>query len=625
MNPGRELNKAMALANQGQLDMAEAVCRQALATHPKSVDLQHFLAVLLCKGGRLTEGETLLRQILAAHPENVQALAHLGDALHAQNRIGESIAVFRELTARTPKDPIAHMALGISLLAAGHGEDAAAEFRQAVAHNPEIPMGFFNLATTLHRLGRLNEAVSAYLRAIANDPGHAEAYLCLGNALADAGRNVDALATYEHAIQVIPEWPAALANAGLVRKNMGQLEEAAALERRALAKQPDHADAWTNLGAILQAQGQLDEAIDAYRHAVALRPEHGLTLSNLAQALQGRGDQEESMQYHRKAIAVAPDVPLVHFNLALALLQGGEYAEGWREYEWRWRGGVQKLKPRGFSQPQWQGEALDGKTLLLHGEQGVGDTFQFIRFLPDVLERGARVVLEAQAPAVPLLRMLPGISSVFVRGQLLPSFDVHLPLMSLPHVLGLTDCASLAPRVPAYLPNDPARTANWSERMGPRDGRLRVGVTWAGNPSHVADRLRSIPASLIWDKLAALSDRVQFFSLQKDIRQEDRDVLARHADTVRNLGEDFDSFADTAAVVTQLDLVLAVDTAVAHLTGGLGRPVWVLLPYLGDWRWGQRHRADTPWYSTMRLFHQTCPCDWAEVLDRVITDMTSLT
>lgn len=603
----QQLDQAIRCNARSELIAAEGLCRSILATRPGHTIATHLLAVVLCRQGRLAEGEALLRALRALRPDDAEIARHLVDALHEQGKLAEAVAAACDLVALVPNDAEARLALGVSLDADGQLEAALEAYARALILRPDVPRGYFNLGHVLHRLGRVEEAVAAYSRALDHTPPDAELYLNLGNALADLERFGDALMAYDHALQLRPDWPEALSNAGVAAQAVGQTEGAATLHRRALETDPEFCPAWTNLGGALQRLDRMDEALAAFRHAAELQPDDPLVLANLAQALDGAGRGDEGGATHRRAVAADPDCAVAHFNLSIHLLRRGEYAEGWREYGWRWRGGVKNLHPRGFAQPEWGGEDLGGRTLLLHAEQGFGDTIQFVRFARHAAERGGRVVLEVQ-PA--LARLLTGMAeTVVAAGTPLPPFDLHLPLMSLPGVLDLPESA-FAADVP-YVAASPHDVESWSVLMG--EAGPRIGLVWSGNPGHAGDRQRSIPAAVM---LAALADAPgRLFSLNKAPRDADRLTLAAHGRVV-DLAPHLADFAHTAAALAHMDLVVSVDTAVAHLAGAMGRPVWLLLPVKSDWRW-QWGREDTTWYPSMRLFRQTVAGDWAEVLRRV--------
>jgi hypothetical protein len=312
----------------------------------------------------------------------------------------------------------------------------------------------------------------------------------------------------------------------------------------------------------------------------------------------------EARADYRSALQLRPDFAEAHVALAESLLLTGEMAEGWQHYEWRWK--TQGLAPlaRNFSVPQWRGEAIAGKTILLHAEQGFGDTLQFCRLATLVAARGARVILEAQPGLVPLLRTLAGPSEVLARGEPLPGFDLHCPLMSLPLALGGDVAGAVAP---PYVAADPARVAAWAARL---ETGLRCGIAWSGRASHQNDHNRSLALAALLPVLAVPG--VSFVSVQNQVRPADR-AVASQLPALKTFGAELDEFSENAALISAVDLVIAVDTMAAHLAGALGKPVWVMLPFMPDWRWLQ-DRRDTPWYPAARLFRQPAPGDWTKVI-----------
>ena len=432
-----------------------------------------------------------------------------------------------------------------------------------------------NRANALLSLGRAEEALDGFRDVLARAPQHGEARLNSGIALAALGRSGGSAGGIR---------PRRDADAGPSRRafqprpralRLGRYAEAVAAQDAALAAAPDHAGAWLNRGRALAALNRYDEAIASYDRALALR----------------KDDAD------------------ANFMKALALLTRGDYRRGFEEYEWRWRRtGMPAHKSRG--RPLWLGEyPLARKTILLHAEQGLGDTIQFARYVPVLAAGGANVVLEVQPELTALMARLKGVAKIIARGEAPPPFDVHCPLGSLP--LALKTEPSTVPADIPYLSADDAHLAKWSARLGPRE-RPRIAIAWSGNASHLNDRNRSIPFA----KLAPLfSIPAQFISIQRDVRSEEAAALAGET-RVTHVGAELESFADTAAVIAQCDLVIAVDTAVAHLAGALGRPLWVLLPFAPDWRWTLDGES-SPWYPTARCSVRSALGDWDAVIARV--------
>jgi hypothetical protein len=363
---------------------------------------------------------------------------------------------------------------------------------------------------------------------------------------------------------------------------------------------------------VLSQADRLDEAIAAYEQAVLFKPNHLSALCNLGNTLRARGRYQEAIKRYEQAIAVNPDYADAHWDLSLTLLQLGDFERGWREHEWRMQCSA-LAKPVQYSQPQWAGESLVGKSILLHPEQGLGDTLQFVRYVQVVADLGARVYLGTQPELHALLKLIPGADMVVSYGQL-PVFDVQCPLLSLPFVLG-TRLDSVPAKVP-YLFAEEGLVQQWAQKLGPSNGKKRVGLVWAGSKTHKNDRNRSIDPAKLSPLLQVPG--FQFFSLQKGATGST--ILAPPgAELIDHTGE-LNDFIDTAALIANLDLVISVDTSVAHLAGGMGKPVWLLLPRDPDWRW-LLDRDDSPWYPTMKLFRQTTARDWEPVVQRMAREL----
>ena len=396
--------------------------------------------------------------------------------------------------------------------------------------------------------------------------------------------------------------------------DLKRLDEALRSYDRALALKPDYVEALTNRGVVLADLKRSDEALQSYDRALALKPDDVEALYNRGTTLNGLQRHDEALEYYDRALALKPEHAQAHWNRALCSLQLGDFASGWAEYEWRWRRNRPENAKREFRQPLWLGiEPLAGKTILLHAEQGLGDTLQFCRYVRPVAALGARVVLEVQPPLLPLLRRLEGASELRATGAALPAFDYHCPLLSLPLAFK-TELASVPSDIP-YLRSDAARVEKWRERLGPKM-QPRVGIAWSGATGHKNDHNRSLSLAQV---LPLLIEQVQWVSLQKELREADAQLMSAQT-PMRSYGEELKDFADTAALVELMDVVVAVDTSVAHLAGALGKPVWILLPFNSDWRW-LLDRDDSLWYPTARLFRQPAIGDWASVIDTVRNEL----
>jgi len=463
--------------------------------------------------------------------------------------------------------------------------------------------------------GRFRDAESIYREILAQRPDHAESHHQLGLLAYQEGQHEAAIESLSRAVELKPEAWNFHTNLGAAFAALDRADEAITAYLRALALRPDRAETYNNLGIVYREQDRLDLALAALDRAIALEPERAEFHTNRGAALEKLGLFEAAVWSHRRAIELNPKFAEAHFNLATSLLIKGEVAEGWDEYEWRWRCQGFQTRPSPYLQPMWDGSDPAGCTILLSSEQGMGDTIQFARYASLVSDRGARVVLGCPAPLQSLLGTVRGVEEVVTDGAKLPPFDLQLSLMSLPRVFATT--LDAAPAAVPYVAADPEETARWREMLAP-ETELKVGLVWAGHPQNRNDRRRSIPLRL-FAPLGAVPG-VSVHSLQggEAARQADRApiVLADHE------AERLD-FRGLAALVENLDLVITVDTAAAHLAGALGKPVWTLLPFAPDWRW-LVGRDVSPWYPTMRLFRQPIAGDWAPVIARVADELAVL-
>jgi len=496
----------------------------------------------------------------------------------------------------------------VRLHQAGRLVEAEAYYRHVLAAHPQHADSRHLMGVLAHQVG--NDAVAEQLirEAIALEPRTSAFHANLGNVLRAQGRSGEALASYQTALDLDPGSGTAHNNLALGLKAVGRLDEAEAAARRAMALKPDMPEAQAALGAILADAGRLDPSEAALRSAIAMRPDYAEAHDDLGTVLKEQGRTVDAVIAFREAVRLKPDLANVHNNLAMALLADGAFEEGWREYEWRWKTPRMAPTVRNFGQPQWRGEAGEDRTILVHAEQGFGDTIQFCRYAPLVAARGFKVVLEVPAPLQRLLGSLEGVSQVVVQGEPPPAFDLHCPMLSLP--LAFATRLETIPAHTPYLAPDPANVAAWSERLSGVSG-LKVGVAWIGNPNTTAHERRSLPR----DQLTALvkAPGVRFVSLQKDAAEPDLPLL--------DLMSEVADFADTAALIANLDLVISVDTAVAHLAGAVGKPVWLLDRFDPDWRW-LLGRSDSPWYPSLTIYRQPKPGDWVAVMSQILEHLS---
>jgi tetratricopeptide (TPR) repeat protein len=499
-----------------------------------------------------------------------------GHRAHARGDLGEAERLYAAALQQDPESFDALHLLGFLAYQRGDPDRAVALIGAALERNGASADALFNLGLALHAKARYAEALASYDRAARISPHNPELLNSRGAALLELQRPADALASFE----------------------------------RGLAIAPGDVETLGNRGNALLRLNRLDAALASYDTALGHAPGHVRILTHRAHALRRLGRIDEAVASTARALAASPDFAEARFEHGLGKLTLGEFHAGWRGYEWRWCTAAFAPQRRNFGVPRWLGDAaLDGRTILLHAEQGFGDTIQFARYVPLVAALGAEVVLEVQPELEALMSRLPGVDTVVTRGEALPRFDLHCPLMSLPLAFR-TDAGSIPSTVPYVVAPD-ERRAIWERRLSAT--RPRIGLIWAGSRSHLNDRNRSMRLSSLVP-LLELAD-VQVVCLQREVIGEDAAVLAAHPHVAR-VGEDLRDFDDTAAVLSLMDLVISVDTAAAHLAGALGTPLWLLLPLGPDFRW-MREREDSPWYPTARLFRQRAFDDWSDVVGMV--------
>ncbi len=509
-----------------------------------------------------------------------------------------------------PDHPEALNLLGLVAAQSGRPQAAVERFERALRAAPDNPVLHGHLGIVLRNLGRHEAALQSFDRALVLNPAQAITHNNRGGTLADMQRHEAAIASFERAIAANGRYVEAWYNLGNSQAALRRHDAAIASYRKALALDPHCVDAFNNLGVALAECNAHAEAIDCYRRAIALEPQFADAYSNLGAALADLQRYEEAMAAYQQAIAIDPECADAHWNLALCRLLLGDFERGWAGYEWRWKQDQVARFRRNYPQPLWRGEvSLAGRTLLLYAEQGLGDMLQFCRYASRVAAMGARVVQEAPPAMQSLLSRLEGVAQVIAQGATMPPFDLHCPVTSLP--LAFHTNADTIPRDVPYLAADAALAAQWQHRLGAKT-RPRVGLAWSGNL--LPDPNRSMALA---DALPLTGVPVEFVSLQKEVRQADAPLLATRPD-IRHFGGHLRDFADTAALIETLDLVISIDTSIAHLAGAMGRPLWIMLPFSPDWRW-MVNRDDCLWYPTARLFRQTAIGQWTDVVQRVGT------
>ena len=605
-----------ALPGQDSLGQALACARRGAMLLRGDAEAHGSLGNVCKLAGLWLEAAGAYRRALVIRPDDEQLLYNLGNALRELDRMEEAASGFQHALRLNPALAEGHNNLGNALQHLGRYAEAVLSYRCALVLSPAYLKAQNNQGNAWKNQQLLDLAEANYCRALTIDPQLAELHNNLGNVRQKLGNPGDAAVCYRRALALLPDHGEVYSNLGNILKDLEQYADAQGCCRRALQIRPDYTQAYVNLGVILELCDRLAEAERCLRQALQLEPGYDRALINLGNVLKNQGRLEAAAASYRLALAAEPGSAEAHWNVSLCQLLAGDLEQGWQEYEWRWQTEFGLKHDRGFAQPRWRGkEDLTGKTVLVHAEQGLGDTLQFCRYAGRLAALGARVLLEVQAPLRVLLQNLPGVAQVLARGVSLPHFDYHCPLLSLPGALGVKlknlDGA-------AYLQADAQRLALWRARL-PVTGKRRLGLVWCGNPKHNNDRSRSIALGQ-FELLAG--NGADCYCLQRELRPGDLQILDRRRD-IRFIGGALQDFGDTAAVVSLLDLVITVDTSVAHLAGAMGKPVWILLPFSPDWRW-LRDRMDSPWYRSARLFRQTSPGDWSGVLRSVRLELDNL-
>lgn len=578
--------------------------RAVIARHPELPEANATLGALLGALGRLQEAEPYLRHALRARPASADAHGNLGNLLRDLGRLEEAESCLHEALRLRPQYPEALNNLGAVRRDRGDLTGAGQAFQAALAQRPDFHLARLNLAQLLLQQKQPAAAEVQYRLLLRAFPRDAMILAGLGESLRRQGRYQEAETHLRESLRLRPESAVAWVELGNILLAAARPAEAIPCFHAALEREPRRPEAHLGLGIAAATDGNYAEAEAQCRQALALKPDLAAAHNSLGDTLRNRKAFDEAEASLRRALELAPDLAEAQVNLAFTLLQTGREAEGWAAYEHRWKAAPWVHQPQDLPGRPWRGEALGGQSILLQAEQGLGDTLQFVRYAT-LLPPQARVVLRVQHPLVRLLQGLPGIAGVQTLEEPPPPVDWHASLLSLPH-----RCRDMAaPSVP-YLAAEPSRIAHWRKRLAHLPG-ARIGLVWAGSPGMAADARRSIPLPLL-EPLAELAG-VSFISLQRGPAAEAASRLPMERPVMEGEG-----FEETAALVMALDLVISVDTAVLHLAGGLGQPVWLLNRYDSCWRW-QEGRDRSPWYPSLRLFRQPAPGDWASVVQALRT------
>lgn len=608
-------NLGSVFAAEKNIPAALASYRQALTIEPELPPTHFALGRLLKDELRFEEAIPHL-QIALENSQQVDALIQLADALHRTGFSEQAVITLEKYKSAFQNEPFYLNFLGSLHMEIGHLDAAIAAYRHATTIAPENPLAYNNLGVALLKQLRFEEAASYFRKAVALAPDNADFLFSLGNALTELGKTTESIPLLEEGVKRWENNVNGLTNLGLAYITARQAERATTPLKQAQLLAPTDPETYNNLGAAYEALDQLEQACENYQQALLLKPNYPQPLNNLGNIALAKLALDEAENYYLKAIQLEENLADAHMNLGLVHLLRGEYESGWREYEWRRFATSEKNKYQHFTQPEWTGQDIRGKKILIYAEQGLGDTIQFIRYAPLVRELGATVIFQCQPALTSLLKSARGIDLLVDTSQPIPEFDTYAPLLSLPNIFGTT--AETIPNPKAYLSPNISKKANWKLQLEHHTKTL-IGFAWSGNPTHRNDKNRSCDLKHFLPLTELPS--TQFICLQKGTATTALTKLSSiQRKRILDCSKDIYDFTDTAAILANLDLLITVDTSLAHLAGAIGVPTWLLLPYSPDWRW-QLNRTDSPWYHNFVLYRQSSPRDWDSVFSKVIYDL----
>lgn len=606
------LAQARAAHAARDVNRAAALYQQVLTRDAKHLEALNVMGMLLAEHGRLQEGLQFIDKAVAAHPSVARIHFHRGVILEHLQRFADAVQSYDKAIARDAQFAPAYVSRGIALERLGTLPEAMESFCTAISLNPNMADAYFNYANTLVQAGRAEEALPHYEQALLLAPNNPVYHANKGTACKILGRLADAATSYRQAVTLHPAYASAHNELGKVLADMGETEAALTSFDRAITCNVQFAEAFNNKALALAALRRYEEALACLHNALAINPAYADAHNNKGFILQQMGRYAQALTCYDAAITHDPSHARYYSNKSMLLLMLGNFREGWELFEWRRK--RKDIATFTFNSPAWDGKApLAGKTLLVQAEQGMGDFIQFCRYVPELQARGAKVVLRVHPP---LMKLLAGLAETVAVEDAAPAHDLHCLIMSLPFLLG-SDIDSIPADIP-YLQAEESRLQEWKQRLGTQN-KKRVGLVWSGSKLHKNDHNRSIALEK-WEQVLKNAD-IEFHTLQKDITAGEAKFLNLH--NVVTHAQYLSDFTDTAALITLMDVVVTVDTSAAHLAGALGKPTWILLPLVPDFRW-MLNRADSPWYPTATLMRQKTQGEWQPVIEDVMQGLQKL-
>jgi len=607
--------QAFDLYNCGNLDEAKFLCENILKINPKQLDVLQLLGTIYIHQKQWYEANNIFNIALEIDYTNPYLSNNRGNVLKELNLFVDALKNYDEAIKFKPDYSEAFFNRGVLLHELKRYKEALSNYDMAIKYNCDYSLAYYNRSIALQELNFFDEALSSYDKVIQFFPDSPDIYLNRGRVLIELDRLEEALDNYDKAINLDPNNAEAYSNRGVVLNYLKRWDESLFSIEKAIKLNPNFAAAYSNRGLVFFEKNFMVEALENFDKAIVLMPDYSDAYSNRGNVLKETMNLEAALTSYEKAIEIKNDNAQAHYNKAITLLLMGNLGNGFLEYEWRWLDKqINKVAgKRSFCKPLWLGsEVIANKTILLWCEQGLGDVIHFCRYTKLVKDLGARVVVEVPKPLIKLLMSLEGVDLLIEKGRSLPHFDFHCPLMSLP-LSFKTELHTIPNSVP-YIFSNIDKTELWNQRIGKKT-KKRIGLVWSGSTWHKNDNNRSLSFENIIEKMPC---NFEYICLQKEVRDSDKTALSKS--NIKYYGELLFDFTDTVALCGLMDLVISVDTSIAHLAGALGKKTWILLPYIPDWRW-LLDRQTTPWYNSVKLYRQTENRSYEQVLERIALDL----